>query len=59
MKKLLTIILALMLGVTCLCTATACGSGGDDKPTVTIGYTDYAPMNYEEDGVLVGFDTTK
>ena len=57
MKKLLTIILALMLGVTCLCTATACGSGGDDKPTVTIGYTDYAPMNYEENGELVGFDT--
>ena len=57
MKKLLTTILALMLGVTCLCTATACGSKDDDKPTVTIGYTDYAPMNYEENGVLVGFDT--
>ena len=59
MKKLLTLILALMLGATCLFTATACGTsdGGDTKPTVTIGYTDYAPMNYEENGELVGFDT--
>lgn len=56
MKKLLTLVLALMLGATCLFTATACGKS-DDKPTVTIGYTDYAPMNYEEDGELVGFDT--
>ena len=31
--------------------------GGGETKTVTIGYTDYAPMNYEEDGVLVGFDT--
>ncbi len=28
------------------------------KGTIVVGYTDYAPMNYEdENGVLVGFDT--
>ena len=56
MKKLFTRILALVLGITCLFTATACGKS--DPKTVTIGYTDYAPMNYEnEKGELVGFDT--
>jgi polar amino acid transport system substrate-binding protein len=31
--------------------------GGNEK-TITVGYTDYAPMNYEnEAGELVGFDT--
>ncbi|MBQ8284358.1 MAG: transporter substrate-binding domain-containing protein [Clostridia bacterium] len=30
----------------------------EDKKTVTIGYTDYAPMNYTDaSGKLVGFDT--
>ena len=28
-----------------------------DKGTLVIGITDYAPMNYYEDGVLTGFDT--
>ena len=32
--------------------------GSCQKETVTIGYTDYAPMNYtDENGELVGFDT--
>ena len=28
-----------------------------DKGTLVVGMTDYAPMNYYEDGVLTGFDT--
>ena len=29
-----------------------------NKPTIVVGYTEYAPMNYEdENGELVGFDT--
>ena len=35
----------------------ACDKEETPKKTVVIGYTDYAPMNYEENGTLVGFDT--
>ncbi len=32
--------------------------GNTEKPTIVVGYTNYAPMNYEdENGKLVGFDT--
>lgn len=32
--------------------------GNTEKPTIVVGYTNYEPMNYEdENGKLVGFDT--
>lgn len=59
-KKLLSIVLALLV-------VTAVSLVGCSKPanqvanvrpnTITVGYTDYEPMNYTENGVLVGFDT--
>ena len=52
MKKFIMAV-AMILAVVLSCGVFA----GCSKPTVTIGYTDYAPMNYEEDGELVGFDT--
>ncbi len=52
MKKLLTLVLTAMLAVCACFGLTAC-----NKKTITVGYTDYEPMNYEENGVLVGFDT--
>ncbi len=61
MKKLLTFILSALILVTACFGLTACG--GDKvanvrTKTITVGYTDYAPMNYRDDnGVLVGFDT--
>ena len=60
MKKFLAILLAILTLTMCLA---SCGSKkDDDKKTegngeLVIGYTLYAPMNYEEDGKLVGFDT--
>ena len=36
----------------------ATNPGNTEKPTIVVGYTDYAPMNYFDDnGELVGFDT--
>ncbi len=55
MKKFLTLLLTALLAVTCCFGLTACGD--DDSKYITVGYTDYAPMNYTEDGELVGFDT--
>lgn len=49
MKKLLSLILCLAM---VLCFA-ACGNSN----TIVVGYTIYEPMNYLEDGELVGFDT--
>ena len=58
MKKLLIAILAMMLSVVTMFSMTACNDNNDEKPTITIGYTDYPPMNYEdENGKFVGFDT--
>lgn len=63
MKKLLTIALAAVLAISmfagCANTKT---SNSDleyitDKGKMVIGYTIYEPMNYEENGVLTGFDT--
>lgn len=61
MKK----IIALLLALSMLFCFAGCGSkNNDDKADnagnqeiVVVGYTIYAPMNYEEDGKLVGFDT--
>ena len=57
MKKIKTIIATTLAAVACFSTLTSCQEPVDTSKTVTIGYTDYAPMNYEENGELVGFDT--
>ncbi len=49
MKKLFALILVAAM----LLTFTACKK---DK-TIVVGYTEYAPMNYTENGELIGFDT--
>ena len=58
MKKILALILALVMCAFCFA---SCGKKDDDttdkKDPLVIGYTLYAPMNYEENGVLIGFDT--
>ena len=53
MKKIISI-LVLVLAMTICMSTVGCKK---DVKSVTIGYTDYAPMNYEENGKLVGFDT--
>ena len=66
MKKFLTLLLTAIMAVACCFGLTACGddegsnnSGVVDvtTKTITVGYTDYAPMNFTENGVLKGFDT--
>ncbi len=49
MKKLLALMLAL---ATVLCCFAGCGK----KDTLVVGITDFAPMDYKEDGEWVGFD---
>ncbi len=52
MKKILALIMVLLMVATCM---VGCGK---QKETVVVGYTIYAPMNYEDDnGELIGFDT--
>ena len=54
-KKIIALTLALIM---CFCTLIACSKKEDDqKEKLIVGYTDYAPMNYTEDGKLIGFDT--
>ena len=54
MKKVIAKTVGCILAATCVMGLASCGEG----KTITIGYTDYAPMNYEnEAGELVGFDT--
>ena len=67
MKKFLVLLMTVVMAVACCFGLTACGDGDGEgsgngivnvRPnTITVGYTDYAPMNYTEDGVLKGFDT--
>ncbi len=53
MKKLFAKVLGATLAAASLCSFASCNA-----KTITIGYTDYPPMNYEnEAGELVGFDT--
>lgn len=51
MKKLIALLLTLVM--TALCFA-GCQM---EENTIVVGYTKYPPMNYEENGKLVGFDT--
>ena len=54
MKKILALLMAVLMIAACF---TGCGANIDEK-VITVGYTDYAPMNYKNDaGELVGFDT--
>ena len=63
MKKLIMFLMTAILAVMACVGFTACGGGDDNKivnprtKTITVGYTDYEPMNCTEDGVLKGFDT--
>ncbi len=62
MKKLLALVLAAMMLISMVACAgepstTATETEGTDEKVAVIGYTIYEPMNYEEDGKLVGFDT--
>lgn len=63
MKKVLALLLALLM----VLTMAACAKEEtktetkeetkEEEKVLVIGYTDYAPMNYTEDGKLIGFDT--
>lgn len=59
MKKILALVLAVMM----LASLAACGSADSDAAYITdkgnmvIGITLFAPMNYMEDGKLIGFET--
>ena len=59
MKKLFTLTLTVLMALTAVFGLTACNllKKPETKGVITVGYTDYAPMNYEENGELVGFDT--
>lgn len=58
MKKLI----ALVLGVVMMLSMAACGTEKadleyvKDKGTLVVGITDFAPMDYKEDGEWIGFD---
>ena len=53
MKKLMVLVMAALMLMTCM---TGCRE--EEKKTVVVGYTIYAPMNYlDEDGQLIGYDT--
>ena len=54
MKKVIIAVMILALTLSLVFGAVACKK--TDK-VITVGYTLYEPMNYEENGVLVGFDT--
>ncbi len=56
MKQIITTLLAIALTFTSVFFLPSCQK--TPAKTITIGYTDYAPMNYEDEtGTLVGFDT--
>lgn len=56
MKKVFAIALAAILLLASVAMFASCKK--TEQPTVTVGYTDYEPMNYmDENGKLVGFDT--
>lgn len=61
MKKLATLMITAVTALTTVFGFAACKKSESvvdvTTKTITVGYTDYAPMNYKEDGVLMGFDT--
>lgn len=56
MKKFLTIALALLMVLTTAACFASCNNNNTED-VIVVGYTLYPPMNYEENGELVGFDT--
>ena len=55
MKKIFKVVATVLASVCCLGALACCKSEGK---TITVGYTDYPPMNYTNNkGELVGFDT--
>ncbi len=53
MKKIIALTLAVLMLAACFV-----GCAKEDKETVVVGYTIYAPMNYlDESGDLIGYDT--
>lgn len=57
MKRIISLLLTLTLILSSASLLVACKKDAPAK-TITVGYTDYAPMNYtDENGELVGFDT--
>ena len=63
MKKILTMLLTVLMACVAIF-AVGCSSDEDSSVvdprkgnTIVVGYTVYAPMNFTEDKVLVGFDT--
>lgn len=65
MKKLIALLMTIALIVSCFAGCGAAdadkgnsnGDKGGSKGTIVVGYTEYAPMNYVENGELIGFDT--
>jgi len=63
MKKLLALIMAVLMVALCFAGCGKKEANNNDKneakkPVITVGYTIYEPMNYEDDnGKLVGYDT--
>lgn len=59
MKKLLTIVMAAAIMLTACFSLTACSNStvNPRDKEIVVGYTNYAPMNYTENGVFKGFDT--
>lgn len=51
MKRIVAMLLTVLL------VASVFAGCGGQKDTIVVGYTKYPPMNYEENGKLVGFDT--
>ncbi len=66
-KKSIAIIMAVLAVVLCVTLAACGGNGGSQTASelakikeagkIVVGITDYKPMNYQEDGEWVGFDT--
>lgn len=55
MKKVVAFLLAALMMLACF--AGCAQNNTDNRPLIVVGYTDYPPMNYTENGELVGFDT--
>lgn len=55
MKKLIATILGVTVGLATMIGLVGCDTRSENE--LVIGYTLYAPMNYVEDGKLIGFDT--